>query len=167
MNSIMKKVMTTAALMMVFSGAATAATQNTTRFSQMNKHEKAVIAHDMMNNGRSGAHQVMSSDHKNKSPAEQNVSENTITDFSQMNEHEQAAVAHDMMNNGRTGQHQVISNKHNQLAGDNTNTTANNSTATPFSQMSQQERAAVSLDMMNNGRSGPHQLLAEQHRRQS
>ncbi|GAA0330800.1 copper-binding protein [Morganella psychrotolerans] len=167
MKSIMKKVITTAALMMIFSGAATAATQNTTRFSQMNEHEKAVVAHDMMNNGRSGAHQVMSSDHKNKVPAEQKAAENTTTGFSQMNQHEQAAVAHDMMNNGRAGQHQVISNKHSRLAGDKTDTAANNSTATPFSQMSQQERAAVSRDMMNNGRSGPHQLLAEQHRRQS
>ncbi|HCM61691.1 MAG TPA: copper-binding protein [Morganella sp. (in: Bacteria)] len=163
----MKKVITTAALMMVFSGAATAATQNTPRFSQMNEHEKAVVAHDMMNNGRSGAHQVISNDHKNKAPAEQKATENTTTGFSQMNEHEQAAVAHDMMNNGRAGQHQVISNKHNQLAGNKTDTAANNSIATPFSQMSQQERAAVSRDMMNNGRSGPHQLLAEQHRRQS
>lgn len=167
MKSIMKTLLTSAALMMVFSGAATAATQNTTRFSQMNEHEKAVVAHDMMNNGRSGAHQVMSSDHKNKSPAEQKAAENTVAGFSQMNEHEQAAVALDMMNNGRTGQHQVISNKHNQLAGDKADITANNSTATPFSQMSQQERAAVSRDMTNNGRSGPHQLLAEQHRRQS
>ena len=167
MKRIMKTLLTSAALMMVFSGAATAATQNTTRFSQMNEHEKAVVAHDMMNNGRSGAHQVMRSDHKNKSSSEQKASENTTTGFSQMNEHEQAAVAHDMMNNGRTGQHQVSSNKHNQLAGDKTEITANISTAIPFSQMSQQERAAVSRDMMNNGRSGPHQLLAEQHRRQS
>ncbi|OBU11412.1 hypothetical protein AYY17_01355 [Morganella psychrotolerans] len=167
MKSIMKTLLTTTALMMVFSGAATAATQNTTNFNQMNEHEKAVVAHDMMNNGRSGAHQVMSSDHKNKISAEQKASENTVTGFSQMNEHKQAAVAHDMMNNGRSGQHQVISNKHNQLAGDKANTTANNGTATLFSQMSQQERAAVSRDMMNNGRSGPHQLLAEQHRRQS
>ncbi|OBU13224.1 hypothetical protein [Morganella psychrotolerans] len=112
MKSIMKTLLTSAALMMVFSGAATAATQNTTRFSQMNEHEKAVVAHDMMNNGRSGAHQVMSSDHKNKSPAKQKAAENTVAGFSQMNEHEQAAVAHDMMNNGRSGPHQLLAEQH-------------------------------------------------------
>lgn len=162
----MKKLMAVAAVIMTFSGAVSAASQSATPFAQMNEHEKAAVAHDMMNNGRSGTHQLMSREHHNKTETGMKKNTANAPRFSQMDEHQQAAVAHDMMNNGRTGQHQSISKKHLMQADSSENASARNDIATPFSQLSRSEKAAVSRDMMNNGRSGPHQLIAQKYRSQ-
>lgn len=37
--------------------------------------------------------------------------------------------------------------------------------ATSFAAMNEHERAAVAHEFMNNGQSGPHQAMAEAHRR--
>ncbi|EFD2023010.1 hypothetical protein CQO76_005243 [Escherichia coli] len=59
--------------------------------------------------------------------------------------------------------HQKMVESHQKMMGNNTVSTTVPSTS--YAAMNEHERAAVAHEFMNNGQSGPHQAMAEAHRR--
>ncbi|VGQ12158.1 Silver-binding protein SilE [Klebsiella variicola] len=76
-------------------------------------HRNAAIAHEMMNNGQSPAHQEMAQAHLAQA-GDNAASPNQPRSFSQLNEHEQAAVFHESLNNGQAFAHQAKAKAHRQ-----------------------------------------------------
>ncbi|HGI7019645.1 TPA: copper-binding protein [Klebsiella aerogenes] len=76
-------------------------------------HHNAALAHEMMNNGQSPAHQKMAQGHLAQ-VGDNLASPQQPRSFSQMNEHEQAAVFHESLNNGQAFAHQAEAKAHRQ-----------------------------------------------------
>ncbi|EPL8007023.1 copper-binding protein [Klebsiella aerogenes] len=76
-------------------------------------HHNAALAHEMMNNGQSPAHQQMAQEHLAQ-VGDNPASPQQARSFSQMNEHEQAAVFHESLNNGQAFAHQAEAKAHRQ-----------------------------------------------------
>ncbi|CAM6425757.1 TPA: copper-binding protein [Klebsiella aerogenes] len=76
-------------------------------------HHNAALAHEMMNNGQSPAHQQMAQGHLAQ-VGDNPASPKQPRSFSQMNEHEQAAVFHESLNNGQAFAHQAEAKAHRQ-----------------------------------------------------
>ncbi|KLF10665.1 copper-binding protein [Klebsiella aerogenes] len=76
-------------------------------------HHNAALAHEMMNNGQSPAHQQMAQGHLTQ-VGDNLASPKQPRSFSQMNEHEQAAVFHESLNNGQAFAHQAEAKAHRQ-----------------------------------------------------
>lgn len=76
-------------------------------------HHNAALAHEMMNNGQSPAHQQMAQGHL-ALVGDNPTSPKQSRSFSQMNEHEQAAVFHESLNNGQAFAHQAEAKAHRQ-----------------------------------------------------
>ncbi|EPK6501466.1 copper-binding protein [Klebsiella aerogenes] len=76
-------------------------------------HHNAALAHEMMNNGQSPAHQQMAQEHLAQ-VGDNPASPKQPRSFSQMNEHEQAAVFHESLNNGQAFAHQAEAKAHRQ-----------------------------------------------------
>ncbi|EIV2084514.1 copper-binding protein [Klebsiella aerogenes] len=74
-------------------------------------HHNAALAHEMMNNGQSPAHQQMAQGHLAQ-VGDNPASPKQPRSFSQMNEHEQAAVFHESLNNGQAFAHQAEAKAH-------------------------------------------------------
>ncbi|EKM0364709.1 copper resistance protein [Cronobacter sakazakii] len=74
-------------------------------FSEMNEHERAIIAHSFMNNSTSYAHQKMIEAHKKKlNESEANAE---TSSFSELNAGEKAALVHERVNNAGAEAHQM------------------------------------------------------------
>ncbi|EIW9479175.1 MULTISPECIES: hypothetical protein [Klebsiella] len=76
-------------------------------------HHNAALAHEMINNGQSPAHQQMAQGHLAQ-VGDNPASPKQPRSFSQMNEHEQAAVFHESLNNGQAFAHQAEAKAHRQ-----------------------------------------------------
>lgn len=76
-------------------------------------HHNAALAHEMMNNGQSPAHQQMAQGHLAQ-VGDNPASPKQPRSFLQMNEHEQAAVFHESLNNGQAFAHQAEAKAHRQ-----------------------------------------------------
>jgi hypothetical protein len=74
-------------------------------FSEMNEHERAIVAHSFMNNSTSYAHQKMIEGHKTKlNESEANAA---TSSFSDLNAGEKAALVHERVNNAGAEAHQI------------------------------------------------------------
>jgi hypothetical protein len=76
-------------------------------------HQQAAMAHDMMNNSDTPAHQKMVQAHQTQARNSQSTKA-VAPSFSQMDEHEKAMVVHESMNNGHAFSHQQQAEKHRQ-----------------------------------------------------
>lgn len=88
-----------------------------TKMMEMDEHQKAILAHETVNNRNSDAHKQMADQHK-KMMGEQGVNgserKNTKS-FSQMDEHEKAAVAHETVKNAQSDAHKQQAEKHRRM----------------------------------------------------
>ena len=74
-------------------------------------HHNAALAHEMMNNGQSPAHQQMAQGHLAQ-VGDNPASPKQPRSFSQMNEHEKAMVVHQSVNNGHSFAHEIQAEQH-------------------------------------------------------
>lgn len=74
-------------------------------FSEMNEHERAIIAHSFMNNSTSYAHQKMIEEHQKK--LNQSEANTASSSFSELNAGEKAALVHERVNNAGAEAHQI------------------------------------------------------------
>ena len=74
-------------------------------------HQQATMAHEMMNNSDTPAHQQMAQTHKAQVQNSQSTRASAPS-FSQMNEHEKAMVVHQSVNNGHSFAHEVQAEQH-------------------------------------------------------
>jgi hypothetical protein len=79
-----------------------------------------------------------------------------------MDQHEQAIIAHETMTNGSAD---APENGGKSSEDDGSQTVSPTGPSKSFAAMNEHERAAVAHEFMNNGQSGPHQAMAEAHRR--
>mgnify|MGYP006987731154 CR=1 FL=1 len=77
---------------------------NTPSFSEMNEHERAIVAHSFMNNSASYAHQKM------LSGSDAN-SKTSSSSFNELNAGEKAALVHEQVNNAGAEAHQTQARK--------------------------------------------------------
>ncbi|HCW3490138.1 TPA: copper resistance protein [Citrobacter freundii] len=80
-----------------------------TPFSEMNEHERAIIAHSFMNNSASYPHQKMIEEHK-KMLNESEANTKNLS-FSELNAGEKAALIHESVNNAGAEAHQIQAKK--------------------------------------------------------
>ncbi|MDL5434879.1 hypothetical protein [Klebsiella michiganensis] len=83
---------------------------STPSFSEMNEHERAIVAHSFMNNSASYAHQKMIEEHKKKL-SDSDVNSQTSMSFSELNAGEKAALLHEQINNAGAEAHQMQARK--------------------------------------------------------
>ena len=74
-------------------------------------HQQAAMAHEMVNNSDTPAHQQMAQTHKAQVQNSQSTRASAPS-FSQMNEHEKAMVVHQSVNNGHSFAHEVQAEQH-------------------------------------------------------
>lgn len=83
---------------------------NTPSFSEMNEHERAIVAHSFMNNSASYAHQKMIEEHK-KMLSGSDANSETSSSFNELNAGEKAALVHEQVNNASAEAHQTQARK--------------------------------------------------------
>ncbi|MDU6926759.1 copper resistance protein [Franconibacter helveticus] len=83
---------------------------NTPSFSEMNEHERAIVAHSFMNNSASYAHQKMIEEHK-KMLSGSDANSETSSSFNELNAGEKAALVHEQVNNAGAEAHQTQARK--------------------------------------------------------
>ncbi|WP_312079891.1 copper resistance protein [Leclercia sp.] len=83
---------------------------NTPSFSEMNEHERAIVAHSFMNNSASYAHQKMIEEHK-KMLSGSDANSETYSSFNELNAGEKAALVHEQVNNAGAEAHQTQARK--------------------------------------------------------
>ncbi|WP_312731430.1 copper resistance protein [Atlantibacter hermannii] len=84
---------------------------STPSFSEMNEHERAIVAHSFMNNSASYAHQKMIEEHKKKLSDSDVNSQTSMSSFSELNAGEKAALVHEQINNAGAEAHQMQARK--------------------------------------------------------
>lgn len=94
------------------SSATPAEVQGKSGMKEMNTHERAVVAHNTMNEGSAEAHQKMAAGHQKKMKTDAGLEGQTAKSFTETNEHEKAAIAHETMKNGQSGAHEKQAEKH-------------------------------------------------------
>ncbi|AWF31972.1 putative copper-binding PcoE domain protein [Enterobacter hormaechei] len=83
---------------------------STPSFSEMNEHERAIVAHSFMNNSASYAHQKMIEEHK-KMLSGSDANSETSSSFNELNAGEKAALVHEQVNNAAAEAHQTQARK--------------------------------------------------------
>ncbi|EEH5597856.1 copper resistance protein, partial [Salmonella enterica] len=84
---------------------------NTPSFSEMNEHERAIVAHSFMNNSASYAHQKMIEEHKKMLSGSDANSKTSSSSFNELNAGEKAALVHEQVNNAGAEAHQTQARK--------------------------------------------------------
>ncbi|EAU1302472.1 copper resistance protein, partial [Escherichia coli] len=84
---------------------------NTPSFSEMNEHERAIVAHSFMNNSASYAHQKMIEEHKKMLSDSGANSKTSSSSFNELNAGEKAALVHEQVNNAGAEAHQTQARK--------------------------------------------------------
>ncbi|MBJ3225062.1 copper resistance protein, partial [Salmonella enterica subsp. enterica serovar Bovismorbificans] len=84
---------------------------NTPSFSEMNEHERAIVAHSLMNNSASYAHQKMIEEHKKMLSGSDANSKTSSSSFNELNVGEKAALVHEQVNNAGAEAHQTQARK--------------------------------------------------------
>ncbi|HIB4995274.1 TPA: copper resistance protein [Klebsiella pneumoniae] len=84
---------------------------NTPSFSEMNEHERAIVAHSFMNNSASYAHQKMIEEHKKMLSGSDANSNTSSSSFNELNAGEKAALVHEQVNNAGAEAHQTQARK--------------------------------------------------------
>lgn len=74
---------------------------NTPSFSEMNEHERAIVAHSFMNNSASYAHQKMIEEHKKMLSGSDANSKTSSSSFNELNAGEKAALVHEQVSTPR------------------------------------------------------------------
>ena len=82
-----------------------------TPFSEMNEHERAIVAHSFMNNSASYAHQKMIEEHKKMLSGSDANSKTSSSSFNELNAGEKAALVHEQVNNAGAEAHQTQARK--------------------------------------------------------
>ena len=85
--------------------------KSTPSFSEMNEHERAIVAHSFMNNSASYAHQKMIEEHKKMLSGSDANSETSSSSFNELNAGEKAALVHEQVNNAAAEAHQTQARK--------------------------------------------------------
>ncbi len=80
-------------------------------FSEMNEHERAIIAHSFVNNSASYAHQKMIEEHKKMLSDSDANSKTSSFSFNELNAEEKAALVHEQVNNASAEAHQTQARK--------------------------------------------------------
>ena len=80
-------------------------------FSEMNEHERAIVAHSFMNNSTSYAHQKMIGEHKKMLSGSEATSMTSSSSFNELNTGEKAALVHEQVNNAGAEAHQTQARK--------------------------------------------------------
>ncbi|NGH01428.1 hypothetical protein G5597_26010 [Klebsiella pneumoniae] len=80
-------------------------------FSEMNEHERAIVAHSFMNNSASYAHQKMIEEHKKMLSGSDANSKTSSSSFNELNAGEKAALVHEQVNNAGAEAHQTQARK--------------------------------------------------------